>query len=89
MTVQRSCEESARARKEEERVSGSRLLSTKPTTAMATYNPSTRPEQIDTLISGVDRYNPHNLPLLHEYLEAQLKNEHDWDCMAALAVLKL
>ena len=56
---------------------------------MASYNPSTRPEHIDALISGVDRYNPHNLPLLHDYLDAQLKGEYDWDCMAALAVLKL
>lgn len=56
---------------------------------MSRYNPSTRPEHIDSLIQGVDRYNPHNLPLLHEYIEDQFKGEYDWDCMAALAVLKL
>lgn len=59
----------------------------KPT--MASYNPPTRPEHIDTLISGVDRYNPHNLSHLHEYLDAQLRGEYEWDCMAALAILKL
>ncbi|CAO1636328.1 unnamed protein product [Parajaminaea phylloscopi] len=53
------------------------------------YNPASRPEKIDSLISGVDRYNPHNLPLLQEYLEDQLKDKYEWDCMAALAILKL
>lgn len=56
---------------------------------MAAYNPATRPERIESLISGVDRYNPNNLTYLHEYIEAQLRGENDWDCMAALAVLKL
>lgn len=60
-----------------------------PPPKMSRYNPATRPESIEALISGVDRYNPHNLPLLHDYIEAQLKGEYDWDCMAALAVLKL
>lgn len=53
------------------------------------YKPASRPAQIDSLISGVDRYNPHNLPLLQDYLDAQLKDEYEWDCMAALAILKL
>lgn len=62
---------------------------TASTSQPSVYNPATRPAQIDSLISGVDRYNPHNLPLLHDYLDGQLKDEYDWDCMAALAIFKL
>jgi translation initiation factor 3 subunit K len=50
--------------------------------------PSTRPEHIEQLISGVDRYNPQNLTVLTEYLEQQMQNG-EYDCLANLAILKL
>lgn len=50
--------------------------------------PSTRPQHIDELISGVDRYNPQNLTALTEYLDQQLQTGQ-YDCLANLAILKL
>ncbi|KAL9935468.1 hypothetical protein V8E36_005816 [Tilletia maclaganii] len=50
--------------------------------------PSSRPEHIHQLISGVDRYNPQNLETLHDYLGSQLDNG-TYDCLANLAILKL
>ncbi|KAK0535164.1 hypothetical protein OC842_002393 [Tilletia horrida] len=50
--------------------------------------PSSRPEHIQQLISGVDRYNPQNLETLHDYLGSQLDNG-TYDCLANLAILKL
>ncbi|KAK0555739.1 hypothetical protein OC846_001610, partial [Tilletia horrida] len=50
--------------------------------------PSSRPEHIHQLISGVDRYNPQNLETLHDYLASQLDNG-TYDCLANLAILKL
>ncbi|KAE8213457.1 hypothetical protein CF327_g3028 [Tilletia walkeri] len=50
--------------------------------------PSSRPEHIQQLISGVDRYNPQNLETLHDYLGSQL-DSGTYDCLANLAILKL
>ncbi|CAG8575572.1 6846_t:CDS:2 [Paraglomus brasilianum] len=50
--------------------------------------PPSRPEIIQSLIDGVDRYNPDNISILEEYLGAQLQNE-EYDLMANLAILKL
>ena len=50
--------------------------------------PPHRPDIIQSLIDGVDRYNPDNVSILEEYLGAQLQNE-DYDLMANLAILKL
>ncbi|KAK0465400.1 initiation factor 3 [Desarmillaria tabescens] len=36
--------------------------------ASAWISPSTRPENIDYLVSGVDRYNPSNVTILEDYL---------------------
>ncbi|CEH18758.1 arm repeat-containing protein [Ceraceosorus bombacis] len=51
-------------------------------------SPSFRPEHINQIISGVDRYNPQNLAVLNEYLQQQL-DEGTYDCLANLAILKL
>ncbi|KAG0267530.1 hypothetical protein DFQ27_008671 [Actinomortierella ambigua] len=51
-------------------------------------NPSTRPEVIQSLIDGVDRYNPDNVSILEEHLAAQCTNR-EVDTMANLAILKL
>ncbi|CAG8589344.1 4622_t:CDS:2 [Funneliformis caledonium] len=50
--------------------------------------PPSRPEIIQSLIDGVDRYNPDNVSILEEYLAVQLQNE-EYDLMANLAILKL
>ncbi|KDQ63801.1 hypothetical protein JAAARDRAFT_29848 [Jaapia argillacea MUCL 33604] len=50
--------------------------------------PPTRPEQIENLVSGVDRYNPNNVGILEDYLYHQIRSE-EYDCLANLAILKL
>ncbi|KAK4047511.1 hypothetical protein OIO90_006153 [Microbotryomycetes sp. JL221] len=50
--------------------------------------PESRPPHIDTLINGVDRYNPSNCHLLEDYLSSQLKND-GYDLLSNLALLKL
>lgn len=50
--------------------------------------PSTRPEVIDQLVDGVDRYNPANVNVLEDYLYHQIR-EREYDCLANLAILKL
>jgi len=49
---------------------------------------STRPEIIDQLVEGVDRYNPANASILEDYLYHQVR-EREYDCLANLAILKL
>lgn len=51
-------------------------------------SPASRPEHIEQLISGVDRYNPQNLDVLHDYLAQQL-DDGSYDLLANLAILKL
>ncbi|KAK3828637.1 MAG: armadillo-type protein [Benniella sp.] len=50
--------------------------------------PASRPEVIQSLIDGVDRYNPDNVTILEEYLATQCTNK-ECDTMANLAILKL
>lgn len=50
--------------------------------------PSTRPELIENLVSGVDRYNPSNVSILEDYLYHQIRS-NEYDCLANLAILKL
>ncbi|KDN52936.1 ARM repeat-containing protein [Tilletiaria anomala UBC 951] len=57
-------------------------------TAREWVTPSTRPQHIDQLINGVDRYNPQNLEVLHQYIGQQL-DHGGYDCLANLAILKL
>ncbi|KAG7450338.1 initiation factor 3 [Guyanagaster necrorhizus] len=56
--------------------------------ASAWISPPTRPENIDYLVSGVDRYNPSNVTILEDYLYQQIRNQ-EYDCLANLAILKL
>ncbi|KAI7869575.1 armadillo-type protein [Spinellus fusiger] len=55
---------------------------------MAAITVTHRPQAIQSLIDGVERYNPGNINVLEEYLNAQCKNG-EYDLMANLAVLKL
>jgi len=55
---------------------------------MTVYSPSSRPETIETLIAGVDRYNPTNVSILEDYLLEQSDEGH-YDLLANLAILKL
>ncbi|KXN89864.1 Eukaryotic translation initiation factor 3 subunit K [Leucoagaricus sp. SymC.cos] len=57
-------------------------------TATSWITPPTRPELIENLVSGVDRYNPNNVNILEDYLYHQIRNE-EYDCLANLAILKL
>ncbi|KLO16985.1 ARM repeat-containing protein [Schizopora paradoxa] len=50
--------------------------------------PSTRPDEIENLVSGVDRYNPSNVSILEDYLYHQTRS-NEYDCFANLAILKL
>ncbi|KAH6917217.1 armadillo-type protein [Coprinopsis sp. MPI-PUGE-AT-0042] len=50
--------------------------------------PETRPDLIEDLVSGVDRYNPSNVSILEDYLYHQIRSE-EYDCLANLAILKL
>ncbi|KAJ1927580.1 hypothetical protein IWQ60_002799 [Tieghemiomyces parasiticus] len=54
----------------------------------STLSPSTRPEAINQLINSVERYNPDNVEVLEEYLNAQCESNEN-DLTANLAVLKL
>ncbi|CDO72321.1 hypothetical protein BN946_scf184977.g18 [Trametes cinnabarina] len=58
------------------------------TTAAKWVAPPTRPPLIETLVSGVDRYNPSNVGILEDYLYHQIRSQ-EYDCLANLAILKL
>ena len=47
-----------------------------------------RPQTIQTMIDGVERYNPENTEVLEEYLASQCKNG-EYDLVANLVLLKL
>jgi translation initiation factor 3 subunit K len=47
-----------------------------------------RPENIDTILNGLDRYNPETTAVFESYIEAQC-SEKTYDCYANLALLKL
>lgn len=55
------------------------------TTKMA---PVQRPDNIATMINGVERYNPENVEVLEEYLSKQCESG-EYDLEANLAILKL
>ncbi|KAH9898483.1 initiation factor 3 [Cubamyces lactineus] len=57
-------------------------------TAANWASPPTRPPLIETLVSGVDRYNPSNVGILEDYLYHQIRSQ-EYDCLANLAILKL
>ncbi|SOV05366.1 Eukaryotic translation initiation factor 3 subunit K [Ustilago sp. UG-2017a] len=63
-------------------------MASESTSASQWLSPSSRPEHIEQLISGVDRYNPQNLDVLHDYLAQQL-DDGSYDLLANLAILKL
>ncbi|ENN79693.1 hypothetical protein YQE_03865, partial [Dendroctonus ponderosae] len=48
----------------------------------------TMQQTVATMLSGIERYNPDNLPTLERYVEMQSK-ENTYDLEANLAVLKL
>ncbi|KAJ8520897.1 hypothetical protein ONZ45_g2341 [Pleurotus djamor] len=56
--------------------------------AAAWVSPPERPELIEALVSGVDRYNPSNVGILEDYLYHQIRSQ-EYDCLANLAILKL
>lgn len=47
-----------------------------------------RPENIDTILNGLDRYNPETTSIFQEYVAQQCENQ-TYDCYANLALLKL
>jgi len=44
--------------------------------------------KIDTLLQGIERYNPNNIPILEEYVQYQVEERH-YNLDANLALLKL
>lgn len=56
--------------------------------ARVSNTPATRPNVIQSLIDGVDRYNPDNVSILEDYLATQCTNR-ECDAMANFAILKL
>ena len=47
-----------------------------------------RPENIDTILNGLDRYNPETTTVFQEYVAQQCENQ-TFDSYANLALLKL
>lgn len=47
-----------------------------------------RPEQIDQILNGLERYNPETTGVFQEYVDSQCENQ-TYDCYANLALLKL
>ncbi|GAB7361347.1 hypothetical protein MBLNU230_g1403t1 [Neophaeotheca triangularis] len=47
-----------------------------------------RPENIDTILNGLDRYNPETTGIFQEYVAQQCETQ-TYDCYANLALLKL
>jgi len=47
-----------------------------------------RPEHIDAILNGLDRYNPETTSTFQEYVAQQCENQ-TYDCYANLALLKL
>ena len=47
-----------------------------------------RPEHIDAILNGLDRYNPETTSIFHEYVAQQCESQ-TYDCYANLALLKL
>ena len=49
---------------------------------------SERPEHIDAILNGLDRYNPETTTTFEQYVTQQAENQ-SYDCYANLALLKL
>jgi hypothetical protein len=47
-----------------------------------------RPEHIDAILNGLDRYNPETTTVFQDYVVSQCENQ-TYDCYANLALLKL
>jgi translation initiation factor 3 subunit K len=47
-----------------------------------------RPEHIDQILNGLDRYNPETTQVFQDYVMQQCENQ-TYDCYANLALLKL
>ncbi|CAD0013436.1 MAG: Uncharacterized protein AUREO_001960 [Aureobasidium pullulans] len=47
-----------------------------------------RPEHIDAILNGLDRYNPETTTVFQDYVSSQCENQ-TYDCYANLALLKL
>lgn len=47
-----------------------------------------RPEHIDVILNGLDRYNPETTTVFQDYVMQQCENQ-TYDCYANLALLKL
>jgi len=47
-----------------------------------------RPEHIETILNGLDRYNPETTGTFQDYVALQCENQ-TYDCFANLALLKL
>jgi len=47
-----------------------------------------RPEHIDNILNGLDRYNPETTEIFQRYVMEQCENQ-TYDCYANLALLKL
>jgi translation initiation factor 3 subunit K len=47
-----------------------------------------RPEHIDNILNGLDRYNPETTEIFSKYVMEQCENQ-TYDCYANLALLKL
>jgi translation initiation factor 3 subunit K len=50
--------------------------------------PDERPDDIDAILNGLDRYNPETTSVFQEYVVDQCENRF-YDCYANLALLKL
>jgi translation initiation factor 3 subunit K len=51
------------------------------------YSPD-RPENIEAILNGLDRYNPETTSTFQEYVAQQCENQ-TYDCYGNLALLKL
>lgn len=47
-----------------------------------------RPENIDAILNGLDRYNPETTAVFQDYVTQQCE-DRTYDCYANLALLKL
>ena len=47
-----------------------------------------RPEHIESILNGLDRYNPEKTTVFQDYVQSQCE-ERTYDCYANLALLKL
>ena len=47
-----------------------------------------RPEHIETILNGLDRYNPETTAVFQDYVQQQC-DDQTYDCYANLALLKL